>query len=321
MDFTIKTYHQLLDSLVGAGYTFQTYREYVEKLEIRKQKTEVRDKKLEKREVRNDGNSKNGALNIEQGTLNKEHQIIILRHDVDKLPQNALRFAQIQAEKGIKGTYYFRMHKHSYHEEVIKKITDLGHEIGYHYETMESVVSGSGFKIPGIKVKCRKFAGESPDEILSKHTNAAYEAFCTNLEKFRKIADIKTISMHGSYSSKYDNKTIWDKYDYKKLGILGEPYMDLNFDEFFYLTDTGRRWDGWNYSILDKVQQQKDWIKQGLIFKTTQEIIHSANQGKLPNKIMFTFHPQRWSSNPYQWTKELVLQNAKNQVKRFLVKK
>ncbi|HCY00264.1 MAG TPA: hypothetical protein DG754_09020, partial [Bacteroidales bacterium] len=76
-----------------------------------------------------------------------------------------------------------------------------------------------------------------------KLIDAAYQQFCENLDEFRQIADVKTICMHGSPRSKYDNRDIWTKYNYKELGIIGEPYFDLNFDDFFYLTDTGRRWD------------------------------------------------------------------------------
>ena len=37
-------------------------------------------------------------------------------------------------------------------------------------------------------------------------------------------------------------------------GIIAEPYFDLDFDEVFYLTDTGRRWDGDDVSVRDKVE-------------------------------------------------------------------
>ena len=37
---------------------------------------------------------------------------------------------------------------------------------------------------------------------------------------------------------------------------------------------------------------------------------------------MFTFHPQRWNDNIYMWSKELILQNIKNIIKRiFYVKR
>jgi hypothetical protein len=153
--------------------------------------------------------------------------------------------------------------------------------------------------------------------------------------------------MHGSPRSKFDNKDIWKKYDYKSLGLIGEPYYDMDFSKFFYLTDTGRKWDGWKTSIRDKVPQQEEWNKQGLVFHSTQDIIKAVQNldtksqlntetidintsstlpstqhpaPSFPNQIMFTMHPQRWSEGGLPWFKELVLQNAKNFIKGFLVK-
>lgn len=60
--------------------------------------------------------------------------------------------------------------------------------------------------------------------------------------------------MHGSPRSPYDNKEVWKKYDYRELGILAEPYFDIDFSKVLYLTDTGRRWDGERVSIRDKVE-------------------------------------------------------------------
>ena len=94
----------------------------------------------------------------------------------------------------------------------------------------------------------------------------------------------------------------------------------MDFDKFFYLTDTGRRWDGWKTSVRDKVPQQQKWNKEGLVFHSTNDIIKAAKQGKLPDKIMITFHPQRWNDSSIPWLKELVLQNAKNVVKRLIIK-
>jgi hypothetical protein len=220
-------------------------------------------------------------------------KLIILRHDVEERYVHALRFAEIQYQLGFKGSYFFRILAKSFQPKIVKQIADLGHEIGYHY-----------------------------DDLTECHGDyeKAIARFQKNLNTLRAIAPVQTICMDGSPLSKYNNKDLWKKYHYQDFGIIGEPYYDMNFDEFFYLTDTGRRWDGWKSSVRDKVPQQGEWIKQGLVFKTTQDIINAANQGRLPHKIMFTFHPQRWTENPFLWTKELVLQNVKNQVKRFLVK-
>jgi len=238
-----------------------------------------------------------------------EKKIIILRHDVDLKPLNSLATAIIENELGIQGTYYFRMVPESFDVEIIKKIADLGHEIGYHYETMDT----ASVK---LKVKSEKLSERKREELI----DVAYNEFCENLEEFRKIYPVKTICMHGSPRSPWDNKEIWYKYDYRKLGIIGEPYFDIDFNEVFYLTDTGRRWDGFKYSVRDRVPQQQKWIEQGLVFRTTNDIIKAVNENRFPSKAMITIHPQRWTDNYFEWTKELVTQRAKNIVKWWLLR-
>lgn len=120
--------------------------------------------------------------------------------------------------------------------------------------------------------------------------------------------------MHGSPRSDYDNKEIWKKYDYRSLGILGEPYFDINYHQVAYLTDTGRRWNGSSVSIRDKVESPFNFN-----FRSTRDIINNIHL--LPDQVLFTFHPQRWTNNPALWLKELVLQNTKNVVKKALIRR
>jgi hypothetical protein len=79
--------------------------------------------------------------------------------------------------------------------------------------------------------------------------------------------------------------------------------------------------------VRDKVPQQEEWNKKGLVFHSTQDIIQAIASGKarsgaeMPTKIMFTFHPQRWTDNPVLWMKELLMQAAKNWVKSLIVRR
>lgn len=120
--------------------------------------------------------------------------------------------------------------------------------------------------------------------------------------------------MHGSPTSKLDNRSLWTKYNYRDYGIVGEPYFDVDFNSVFYLTDTGRCWDGSRFSVRDKVNGNFTQT-----FKTTEDIITAANGQKLPSKIMITIHPQRWTDNTLEWWRELLFQNIKNPVKLLLI--
>lgn len=219
---------------------------------------------------------------------------LVLRHDVDLLPGNSLRTARLEAEKGMYGIYYFRAVPESWDESIIRQIAALGHEVGYHYESLST---------------------------CNGNVDKAYADFCKNLEALRKLVPVRSICMHGSPRSPYDSKDIWKKYNYKALGIECEPYLDTDFSKVFYLTDTGRRWDGYKESVRDKIPQYQDeWTARGLTFHTTDDIIDGLRQGVIPKNLMVTVHPQRWNPFGFAWCKELAMQNAKNVVKRLIVK-
>ena len=219
-------------------------------------------------------------------------KVVIVRHDVDLKAENSLQVAKIEAEKKVSSTYYFRIVSQSNKPAIIKEIVSLGHEIGYHYED---------------------FAISQGD------VQKAKSLFLENLHYFRQFYPIKTICMHGSPRSRFDNKDLWKMVDYHAYGIIGEPYYDVHFDEFFYLTDTGRCWDGFLTSVRDKVVQQNDWLKKGLVYHSTDDIINALKVGSFPRMLMITTHPQRWTNNFLLWIKELLFQNLKNFIKRFLV--
>ncbi|MCX6303801.1 MAG: hypothetical protein NT040_02430 [Bacteroidetes bacterium] len=228
--------------------------------------------------------------------VNPAEKAIILRHDVDLLPGNSLATAKLEQASGISGSYYFRMVPESYDETIIRQIAHLGHEIGYHYEDLASA-----------------------DGNLEK----AYDSFCRNLEKLRTLCPVTTICMHGSPLSKWDSRLLWGKYSYRSHAITGEPYFDLDFNKTFYLTDTGRRWDGHKVSIRDKAMASAPVTNPGFLgrsYHSTKNIIDAVQHGTFPGRAMITLHPQRWTSSPIPWIKELLAQNLKNQVKRFLVK-
>ena len=68
MDFTLSAYKQLISTLQAQGFFFQTFEEFVQ---------------------------------------NPKEKVLILRHDVDRLPGNALRVARMENEAGLKASYYY----------------------------------------------------------------------------------------------------------------------------------------------------------------------------------------------------------------------
>jgi hypothetical protein len=220
---------------------------------------------------------------------------VILRHDVDLKPQNSLTIARIEHEMGWKATYYFRAVPESWDESIILEIASLGHEIGYHYESLTT---------------------------CNGNLEEAYHDFCQNLEKLRTLAPVTSICMHGSPKSKWDSRDLWKHYDYHDLGVTFEPYLDVDFSKWFYLSDTGRRWDGFKVSVRDRIPMyQEEWIKMGWVYHSTDDIIKAIGRNELPKRLMVTTHPQRWTDNKMDWFKEIITQRMKNIVKRVIVAK
>lgn len=215
-------------------------------------------------------------------------RFVILRHDIERKFNNASKLATLEQELNVKSSYYFRYNKKIFNEIIISVIENLGHEVGYHYETLA------------------KARGDY---------SRAVEIFECELKRFREITDVKTICAHGSPLSKWDSKKLWEKYNFKDFGILGEPNFSLNFNEVLYLTDTGRRWNGERVSVRDKANS-----KLSSNFKSTFDIIKALNNDELPDKLMINVHPHRWNDEPLPWLKELIWQNTKNVAKKVLVK-
>ena len=257
MDFTLRIYRKLLSTLLHYGCQFLTFEDYC-------------------------------TLSADQ----YPERFVILRHDVDLKAKNSLRTAQIEHELGIKASYYFRVVPQSNQPEIIRAITALGHEIGYHYEDMA---------------------------IAQGDAEQAFAHFKKQLAYFRQFYPVRTICMHGAPTSKWDGRELWKHYDYRQEGIVGEPYFDVDFSQVFYLTDTGRCWDGYKVSVRDKIPQYQDqWTAKGWVYSTTQQLIRAIQKKQLPTRIMITTHPQRWTDNLFAWVKELVMQSVKNAIKRIL---
>jgi hypothetical protein len=213
---------------------------------------------------------------------------VFLRYDVDKRPENSLEIARIQAKLGIKGSYYFRVINYQIDEKIIREIESLGHEIGYHYNDL---------------VDCRG------------NYEMAIGSFEINLKLLRSVCEIQTICMDGSPLSKWNNRDLWKKYNYRDFGIMGEPYFDINTEEVFYITDTGRSWN--SKANRRDVMETKNETFKNLSYHSTFDIIKAVENGIFPDKVMMTFHPQRWTDHPLHWARELVWQGGKNVVKRW----
>ncbi len=212
-----------------------------------------------------------------------KEKFIILRHDVDKKPANALKIANIEKKYGINSTFFFRIKKKVFHPGIISKIEELGYEIGYHYEEL----------------------ADSKGDLKK-----AINLFKKNLEKIREIADIKTICMHGSTLSRWDNKKLWKYYNFKDFGIIGEGYLSIDFTKIVYISDSGGNWSSGNYIKRDFPCSP---TAININIKKTDELINLIAQEKYPNLYILS-HPDRWNEG-MAWYTEYISKHIRNLIK------
>jgi hypothetical protein len=245
-DFTLKLYKNLLRTIHNKEYEFQTFEKFA---------------------------------------LNPSKKVVVLRHDSDIWPRNDLKMAELESEMGIKATYYFRIPK-TFKPAIIKKISKLGHEIGYHYEDLV---------------------------VHRGDVNRAIDSFRKNLNMLRQFYPVKTVSMHGRPLSIWDNRDLFKQNNLDDFGLIADPYLSIDYSNVLYLTDNGNRWDGEKSNIRDSVAS-------GFQFKikSTYQLIEYFNSEKLPDQIIINAHPARWNDNFLVWLYRFYLQKVKNVSKTIL---
>ena len=229
-DFTMAKYRELCRVLLGAGYTPVTVYQYL--------------------------------------TDPPDGRVVILRHDVDRKPGNALAMAELEHALGVTSTYYFR-HPHTFIPEIIEQVLSLGHEVGYHYEVLA--------KAKGDYEK-------------------AITLFARELEEFRTLCDVRTICMHGSPLSRYDNRDLWKRYDFGEFGLVGEAYLSMAGKGLRYLTDTGRNWGG-KHSVRDAMPGAGGIPPSVATTDDLARWVGSAGE----EGLYLTVHPERWAMSEGEW--------------------
>lgn len=141
---------------------------------------------------------------------------VLWRHDIDFSPQNALKFAQIEAEQGVVSTYFLLLHSSFYNlldvriTEIVQEILALGHDLGLHFDC-------SFYNI------C--------DESHLEH--------CLLLEKsllekvFKTNIDVFSFHVTNKHTENFRNK--------QYAGLIN-VYSDFIQDQFKYCSDSNGYW-------------------------------------------------------------------------------
>lgn len=213
--------------------------------------------------------------------------VVILRHDVDRIPVNAVAMAELEAELGIRSTYYVRTVPSVYKPTMIARLHELGHEVGYHYEVVT------------------KTKGD---------VDRALELFAKELSALRELAPITTASAHGSPLSPWSNQLVWDKVSPAAFDLRAEAYRDIDYTTVGYYTDTGRTWAAQRTNLRDRVDSGSRTYQN---VHTTAELCELLANRIYPALCVQT-HPERWNGTTVGYARSYLFDLAANTVKTIL---
>lgn len=216
---------------------------------------------------------------------NTKDKAIYIRHDVDSSIIKSLPMAIYEYERGIKATYFI-LHFEYWEKEdtwhILRKIQDMGHEIGFHNSVVTEVI--------------RKQA--IPPGKLPRNANISIRKRLQ--ECLQKMRDeglyIRGTCEHGDkpcYTHRIRNRQVWDIYP---------PAKGL---DQYKLEDFGLQYDCSYVNALKKADQYKlentenhDEIfimdsRQGWYGHTPKQVINKI-KGRDKYIIHLNIHPERW---------------------------
>lgn len=258
---------------------------------------------------------------------------VMIRHDVDRRPQKALIMGKIEATRGIGATYYFRDVPESFSPPIMDELTSMGHEMGFHYESLSLAAKELGYSRSLLRIIDKQLRphlimrlshqndprehdlmsvfDDTTKKSVLRLFNLGIKLFDASIKKFRSSWDIRSAVMHGRPEVPIDNRLLWLLFDYREHGVNLEPYFDIDYTKFVYITDAGRAWGDTNANQRDKVQGIKAEIR------SIEDIIDLLGSGD--QSLVLNIHPEHWTNDPLEWQKIKYVRTMKNHVKKILL--
>tara|TARA_Y100000589_G_C27187883_1_gene643412 strand:- start:1 stop:816 length:816 start_codon:yes stop_codon:yes gene_type:complete len=198
---------------------------------------------------------------------NTRKLFILNKHDIEKSTKNALKVARIESKLQLKSTYFVQDYLIIKESDIsnILKIRDLGHEIGYHYDSLD------------------RFKG---------NYELAIHDFIQNVNKFLSIGiKIKSICPHGNAAIKrcgwLSNKDL----NLRIKEVYGNQIFDLVLDiknsekHLKYVSDAG-----YKFNYINKI-----WENDPTSTPVNQFINNPIRDSKY--SLIISTHTHRFNNN------------------------
>ena len=200
-------------------------------------------------------------------------QYLVLKHDVETNVKRAYNIAKIEHKYGHRGSYYVQAYllKNQKNLILLKKIQEMGHEISYHYDVMDSN------------------KGDMEKALIE---------FEENRKSFEENGFlIKTVCQHGNpvierkgYTSNRDffrSERVQELYP--NLSDIMVDYAQKKGLQYTYYLDAGRKFklifDPFNNDLVNSDDKN-------IVYENLESLLASIN---VEGGNIISIHPHRWT--------------------------
>jgi hypothetical protein len=198
---------------------------------------------------------------------------LVLKHDIENTVLKAFKLAEIEHKYGHRGSYY----AHAYllddpqNMELLLKMQEMGHEISYHYDVMDS---------------------------NHGDMERAIQEFDKNIKRFESLGfQIKTVCQHGNpvvervgYTSNRDffrNQSVQEQYG--EIADIMVDYKQKYSVDYTYYSDAGRKFNMIYDPINNDIINSDD---KNITYEDLNQLISA-----LSGRAIVSTHPHRWTDS------------------------
>lgn len=243
--------------------------------------------------------NKKGMLSIPAREVRSDSgNYVVLKHDVETDVPHAYRIAQIENQYGHRGSYYVQAYllEDSNNVDLLKKMQQMGHEISYHYDVLDS---------------CK---GNIDDAI---------NEFEKNLNVFKSNGfDIVTVCQHGNpivdregYHSNRDffrNEKVRNLYS--EISDIMVNFKDQVPTDYLYFSDAGRMFKLIFDPINNDIINSDD---KNIPYKDLDSLIIALDPAK---GNIISIHPHRWTESVAVYVTKAFIFKVLKFVAKILIK-
>ena len=215
------------------------------------------------------------ACEVNQGIT----KYIVLKHDVETNVLKALKLAEIEQKYGHRGSYYVQAYlvKDKRNIDLLKQIQQMGHEVSYHYDVMDSNKGNLDKAIEEFEFNRKQFVRRGFKVItVCQHGNPVVErvGYTSNRDFFRseKVQEL-----------------------YSDVADIMVDYKEKFNTEYSYFSDAGRRFCKIYDPINNDVVNSDD---KNIYYNSFNEVFKDiASEGN----VIISTHPHRWTNSAIEY--------------------